>query len=435
MNHDSSQAISEEVSTTPWETIDAEEPVAASAVQAESDPETRGEQNRSTGAPPVLSADARLIVTTDPFDPGDETVPPVPSPAESNTQERAVLSTENLQLEPNEPPVGAPAALVTESPVAPAGEINPPLETDVGSALQTDCYADQEVVRSADPTFNTLEHGQEYLPMPPQEETQLQFVGSAVRTDAAIAQEVMPEEKPVRTADPTSVVAETAPTATEPVPAAIDEDVAQEAAVPAVIEAKSFFAQSIVDADVPSDEDDDDQLILEPEPVWEDPEMADAPPPQLTGASWTIPLLCAGIGLIACCIVIPQADANRRLAYEKMTLQSDLESVQKQVAVNDAFLKKVVDDPSLAERLAQRQLKRVRKGQHVLRLKEEKPQMSPFQITNVAPPPAPPPYKPIGGILATLCYDARTRLYLMGLSMAMIACGLVMGATPGRKSV
>jgi len=391
MNHDSSQATSEEVATTPWETIDAEEPVAGSAVQAESDAENRSEQNSSTGAPPVVRSEAHAAVITDPFDPGDETVPLVPSPAESDSQERAVLSTENLQLEPNEPPVGAPAALMTESPVAPVEEFNPQSES---------------------------------------------LVGSVARTDAVIANDVMSEE-PVRTADPTSVVVETAPTtvtATEPVPAAIDEDLAQEAAVPAVIEAKSFFAQSIVDADVPSDQDDDEAPILEPEPVWEDPEMADAPPPQLTGASWTIPLLCAGIGLIACCIVIPQTDANRRLAYEKMTLQSDLESVQKQVAVNDAFLKKVVDDPSLAERLAQRQLKRVRKGQRVLRLKEEKPQMSPFQITNVAPPPAPPPYKPIGGILATLCYDARTRLYLMGISMAMIACGLVMGATPGRKS-
>jgi len=391
MNHDSSQATSEEVATTPWETIDAEEPVAGSAVQAESDAENRSEQNSSTGAPPVVRSEAHAAVITDPFDPGDETVPLVPSPAESDSQERAVLSTENLQLEPNEPPVGAPAALMTESPVAPVEEFNPQSES---------------------------------------------LVGSVARTDAVIANDVMSEE-PVRTADPTSVVVETAPTtvtATEPVPAAIDEDLAQEAAVPAVIEAKSFFAQSIVDVDVPSDEDNGDEPVIEPEPVWEDPEMADAPPPQLTGASWTIPLLCAGIGLIACCIVIPQTDANRRLAYEKMTLQSDLESVQKQVAVNDAFLKKVVDDPSLAERLAQRQLKRVRKGQRVLRLKEEKPQMSPFQITNVAPPPAPPPYKPIGGILATLCYDARTRLYLMGISMAMIACGLVMGATPGRKS-
>ena len=32
-----------------------------------------------------------------------------------------------------------------------------------------------------------------------------------------------------------------------------------------------------------------------------------------TGGGWTIPLLCLGIAVIACCLVIPQADANRRL--------------------------------------------------------------------------------------------------------------------------
>jgi hypothetical protein len=89
----------------------------------------------------------------------------------------------------------------------------------------------------------------------------------------------------------------------------------------------------------------------------------------------------------------------------------------------------VVDDPALAERLAQRQLKRVRKGQHVLQLKEEKAEMSPFQITNIAPPPAPEPYKPAGGIIANLCYGARTRLYIMGIALTMIAGGLVLGTT------
>jgi len=395
MNHDSSQATSEEVSITPWETIDGDEPAAVSADERTDRAENSSTQNSSmedssTGALPVVESDAHAAVITDPFDPGEEpsaeAVPPVPSPTEANAQRIPILVAENRAPETQEPPVGAPAALATESPLAQESNINPASDGAVGSALRTASLAAEEEVRTADPT--------------------------------SVAADIAPTE--------TTACETTAP--------ALDEDLAQEAAVPAVIEAKSFFAQSIVDADVPSDQDDDEAPILEPEPVWEDPEMADAPPPQLTGASWTIPLLCAGIGLIACCIVIPQTDANRRLAYEKMTLQADLESVQKQVAVNDQFLKKVVDDPSLAERLAQRQLKRVRKGQRVLRLKEEKPQMSPFQITNVAPPPAPPPYKPIGGILATLCYDSRTRLYLMGLSMAMIACGLVMGATPGRKS-
>jgi hypothetical protein len=172
----------------------------------------------------------------------------------------------------------------------------------------------------------------------------------------------------------------------------------------------------------------DDRRDDELDQVCEDPELEHEPEPVLTGATWTIPMLCAGIGLIACCIIIPQADSNRRLAYEKQMLQADLESVQRQVTVNGEFLNRVVDDPALSERLAQRQLKRVRKGQRVLQLKEDQPEMSPFQITNIAPPAAPPPYKPVGGIIAGLCYDARTRLYLMGVALTMIAGGLVLGS-------
>lgn len=170
-----------------------------------------------------------------------------------------------------------------------------------------------------------------------------------------------------------------------------------------------------------------------PEPRWEDPELdGELAPVASDGGGWTIPLLCAGIAIIACCMVMPQIDANRRLAYEKMTLKSDLALIQKQVSVNDEFLKKIVDDPSLAERLAQRQLKRVRKGQHVLKIRDEKPDMSPFQITAVTPPPAPPPYKPLSGTIANLCYSARNRLYLTGIALAMIAFGLVLGAAPQR---
>src|SRR5690242_14281732 len=43
------------------------------------------------------------------------------------------------------------------------------------------------------------------------------------------------------------------------------------------------------------------------------------------GGGWTIPILCAGIALIACCVLIPQADANRRLIYERQMLKMDLE--------------------------------------------------------------------------------------------------------------
>ena len=152
-------------------------------------------------------------------------------------------------------------------------------------------------------------------------------------------------------------------------------------------------------------------------------------------AGWTLPLLCAGIALIASAVLIPQADANRRLSYERQMLQMDLDSVEKQIAVNAEFLKKVGEDPTLAERLAERQMKVVPEGTRVLELRHEPDggAMSPFQLVNVPPPPPMPAYKPVGGTLASLCYNARTRLYLVGIALGMMATGLVFGSTAGAR--
>jgi hypothetical protein len=147
---------------------------------------------------------------------------------------------------------------------------------------------------------------------------------------------------------------------------------------------------------------------------------------------FTIPLLCAGIAIIAACLIVPQADANRRLAYARVKLQADLEAVEQQVQTNDQFLKKVANDPNLAERLAQRQMKIIRAGNGVLKLKqtEDDEEMSPFQLTAIAPPPPLPPYRPRGGELAQLCYDPKTRLNLLGLGLMLTAVGLVLGFGP-----
>ena len=156
-------------------------------------------------------------------------------------------------------------------------------------------------------------------------------------------------------------------------------------------------------------------------------EEPDEPPAR--GGGWTIPLLCAGIALIACCVLIPQADANRRLMYERQMLKMDLETVERQVAVNGEFLHRVGEDPTLAERLAERQMKVIPEGTRVLELKHESDGtgMSPFQLVSVAPPPPLPPYRPVGGTIAGLCYDSHTRLYLIGSALALIAIGLVLG--------
>jgi hypothetical protein len=148
------------------------------------------------------------------------------------------------------------------------------------------------------------------------------------------------------------------------------------------------------------------------------------------GGLFTIPLLCLGIGIIACCVLIPAADENRRLAYERQKLQADLDQISRQIDVNNEFLKRVADDPTLSERLAQRQMKMVRQGTSVLELKGQfNRDMSPFELVTLPPPPELAPYRPMGGQLSALCRNPRSQLYLMGGGLLLVASGLVLGTT------
>ena len=188
------------------------------------------------------------------------------------------------------------------------------------------------------------------------------------------------------------------------------------------------------DADASEDDADRDTAPEISSEEEEEPGPRVSLPPPSTGGGWTVPLRCMGIALIACSALIPQADANRRLAYEKQELARDMETVEKQIAVNEAFLKQVGDDPTLAQRLAERQMKVIPQGTKILQLPHDSggSSMSPFQLVNVPPPPPLPPYKPVGGTIARLCYDNHSRLYLIGIALGMIATGLVMGSAPER---
>ena len=146
---------------------------------------------------------------------------------------------------------------------------------------------------------------------------------------------------------------------------------------------------------------------------------------------WTIVLVSVGLGLIACCFLIPQADENRRLAHQRRQLRVDLEHLQKQVRVNDEFLRRLGTDAALAERLAQRQMRLVREGAGVLDLDGDSDEVSsPFLLTTVPPPGPLPEYEPQGGALARWCRDAHTRLYMIGSGLMLLALGLVLGYTP-----
>ena len=148
-------------------------------------------------------------------------------------------------------------------------------------------------------------------------------------------------------------------------------------------------------------------------------------------SAWTIPLLCVGIATIACCVLIPAADENRQLAAETRHLQADLDQINHQISVNDQFLKSVADDPTLLERLAQRQMKMVRSGESVLNLKDadNRPDMSPYLLTNLPPPAMATALPPGMGPLEKLSGDAHLRLFTMGAALMMVAAGLVRGVS------
>jgi hypothetical protein len=109
--------------------------------------------------------------------------------------------------------------------------------------------------------------------------------------------------------------------------------------------------------------------------------------------------------------------------------------VQKQVATNDEFLKKVQSDPTLAQRLAQRQMKLIPAGTKVLDLDEASPtkdDKSPFLIVSVPPPAPMAPYQPRGGWFSEMCRNGRSQLYMIGGGLMLVAAGLVLGASGPR---
>ncbi len=151
-----------------------------------------------------------------------------------------------------------------------------------------------------------------------------------------------------------------------------------------------------------------------------------------TGAWWSIPLLCVGLAVIAYCVIVPATNANRKLVLEREKLHRDLEAVDKQIAVNEEFLKRVGGDPELAERLAQRQMKFIREGTNVLELPTQsstKDQMSPFLLT--AMPQAAPlaQLAETPGMLGKLASNEKLQLYAIGGGLLLLAVALVMGGS------
>src|SRR5580704_17610131 len=180
-----------------------------------------------------------------------------------------------------------------------------------------------------------------------------------------------------------------------------------------------------------SEPDEESDLTTSSESQPEEVEGEEANPPRIAAESgaWTISMLCMGLGLIAACLIIPQADANRRLVYERQQLRMELAQVQKQTAVNQEFLSKMESDPQLTERLAQREMHAVEQGETIVNTNTDGAagSMSPFTLVNVPPPAALAPYRPVGGTLAELCLNPHSHIYILGMGMFFVAGGLVLG--------
>lgn len=163
-----------------------------------------------------------------------------------------------------------------------------------------------------------------------------------------------------------------------------------------------------------------------------DPEPGTRSAEPVRDSIWTLPLLCLGLSIIACCVLLPAADANRKLVVEREKLKRDLAAVDKQIEVNEMFLKKVSGDPELAERLAQRQMRFIREGTNVLELPELSTRggevMNPFLLTALpgAAPMKKPPPRP--GILGKLSTNSKMQLYALGAALLLLAIALVMGS-------
>jgi hypothetical protein len=165
---------------------------------------------------------------------------------------------------------------------------------------------------------------------------------------------------------------------------------------------------------------------------------------QKSSGGWTIVPLCIGLAAIAACVVIPQADANGRLRYERQKLVADLDQINQQASVNEAFLKKIEIDPQLAQRLAQRQMKFIRQGESLLPYKSQPrvvkastalaAEISPFSLVRVPPPAEQAPYQPDGGTLSFWLLDSHIRLYCLAGGLFLVAMGLILGSNDSHES-
>ncbi len=159
-----------------------------------------------------------------------------------------------------------------------------------------------------------------------------------------------------------------------------------------------------------------------------------------TGGVWALPMLALGLGLIACCLIIPASDDTRRMMYERERLKAEMVALERQVALNEEFLERIHTDRGLAQRLAARQRTETEEGVGILTPTWSRPgagglgnfAMSPFALVSAEPamrPTGPTPAQ--GGRLAAFCREPRARLFVLGTGLFCCMLGLLGGG--GRR--
>ncbi|MBC7784885.1 MAG: hypothetical protein H7144_13690 [Burkholderiales bacterium] len=212
---------------------------------------------------------------------------------------------------------------------------------------------------------------------------------------------------------------------------------------PAAIEPEEDIeAELQIEIDEPDEDADDadDQEASQFDPKM--PEIAESTEEAVhvysgrTGAWWSIPMLCAGVAIVACALLVPAADANRRAAHELAQIDQDVAYFERQSDVNKEFLERVSTDPTLAERLAMRQLRLTRADARIVDVprKQDAFSMSPYALVAVEPPAALSAYRPIGGVLAKYFLNTKGQIYLAGLGVLLAAAGVILGGGSGRNA-
>jgi hypothetical protein len=133
--------------------------------------------------------------------------------------------------------------------------------------------------------------------------------------------------------------------------------------------------------------------------------------------------------MVACALIVGQVELNRQVAWQRNKLKIDLDYLQAQVQQTEEYLKRIQTDPTMAERLAQRQMKQVREGSAILDVPglPHQNDRNPFQLITIPPPKPLAPYQPRGDLLTSLFADQQRALCAIGIGLLLVAAGLVLG--------